>query len=66
MRCLTHDLAAAAVDVADHISHELFGSCDIDFHDRFEDDRLSTLRAASFTAIDPQILNAISLESTSW
>ena len=32
---LSEDLAAAAVEVADDISHMCFGSCHIDFHDRF-------------------------------
>src|SRR5436190_21059568 len=34
------DLAAAAVDVADHVAHELFGHRDLDPHDRLEDGRI--------------------------
>ncbi len=32
---LTHNLAAAAVKVPDHIAHVSFRRCDIDLHDRF-------------------------------
>ena len=62
---LSHNLTAAAVKVTNDIAHMCFGRGDIHFHDRFENDRLA-LRAASLIAMEPQILKAISLESTSW
>src|SRR4051812_20589420 len=33
------DLAATAVDVADHVAHEVLGHRDLDLHHRLEDDR---------------------------
>src|SRR4029078_2173198 len=35
------DLAATAVEVADHVAHELLGHQDLDLHDRLEDGRVS-------------------------
>ena len=60
------DLAAARRQIAEHVAHVLIGADDFDVHDRLEDDRLRACFAASLNAIDPAILNAISLESTSW
>ena len=44
----------------------VLGHDDLDVHDRLEDHRTAPARAASLNAIEPAILNAISLESTSW
>src|SRR5438552_18971337 len=39
-RLLPLDLAAAAVEITDHVAHELLGHEDLDLHDRLEDGRV--------------------------
>ena len=57
--------AAAAVEVADHVAHVLLGHGDLDGEDRLEQHGLGAA-AASWSASEPAILNAISEESVSW
>ena len=59
------DLAAPRRQIAEHVAHERIGRHHFDVHHRLEQHRMRRL-AASLNAIEPAILNAISLESTSW
>ena len=60
------DPTAPRGEVADDVAHVVLGRDDLDRHDRLEQHRLRLPRAAFLNAIEPAILNAISLESTSW
>ena len=54
------------VEIADDLAHVLLGRDHLDLHERLEEDRTLALLAASWNAIEPATLKAISEESTSW
>ena len=58
------DLAAAVVQVADHVAHVGLGRDDFDFDDRLEQITGLACSAALWNAMEPAIWNAMSLEST--
>ena len=60
------DLAASCVYIAHNVAHIFVGSRYDDLHDRLKQSRGLPSRMASLNAMLPQILNAISEESTSW
>jgi hypothetical protein len=59
------DLAAARVQVADHVAHVGLGRDDLDRHHRLEQVQAARL-APSWNAIEPATSNAGPDESTSW
>ena len=60
------NLAASCIYVAHNVAHIFVGSRYNDLHNRFKQSAGLPSAQASLNAMLPQILNAISDESTSW